>query len=152
MLEEKTQLPVLGVVPYLRVDIEDEDSLAPRLQSKSAVKPLDAAVLRLPHISNFTDFNPFESMEGVSINETTGELTVDSKAVLGVISIKATDSQNTEISVQKDVKLQYTDLRMAKEDLSEFKIDTSVPVTENLNLITKGTLEVQFLGVAVMKT
>ena len=46
MLEEKTQLPVLGVVPYLRVDIEDEDSLAPRLQSKSAVKPLDAAVLR----------------------------------------------------------------------------------------------------------
>ena len=80
-----------------------------------------------------------ESMEGVSINETTGELTVDSKAVLGVISIKATDSQNTEISVQKDVKLQYTDLRMAKEDLSEFKIDTSVPVTDNLNLITKGT-------------
>ena len=60
MLEEKTQLPVLGVVPYLRVDIEDEDSLAPRLQSKSAVKPLDAAVLRLPHISNFTDFMPLE--------------------------------------------------------------------------------------------
>ena len=28
MLEEKTHLPVLGVVPYLRVDIEDEDSLA----------------------------------------------------------------------------------------------------------------------------
>ena len=60
MLEEKTQLPVLGVVPYLRVDIEDEDSLAPRLQNKSAVKPLDAAVLRLPHISNFTDFMPLE--------------------------------------------------------------------------------------------
>ena len=34
MLEEKTQLPVLGVVPYLRVDIEDEDSLAPRLQQQ----------------------------------------------------------------------------------------------------------------------
>ena len=60
MLEEKTQLPVLGVVPYLRVDIEDEDSLAPRLQSKNAVKPLDAAVLKLPHISNFTDFMPLE--------------------------------------------------------------------------------------------
>ena len=60
MLEKKTQLSVLGVVPYLRVDIEDEDSLAPRLQSKSAVKPLDAAVLRLPHISNFTDFMPLE--------------------------------------------------------------------------------------------
>ena len=60
MLEEKTHLPVVGVVPYLKVDIEDEDSLAPRLQSKSAVKPLDAAVLKLPHISNFTDFMPLE--------------------------------------------------------------------------------------------
>ena len=60
MLEEKTHLPVLGVVPYLHVDIEDEDSLAERLEQKNAVKPLDVAVLRLPHISNFTDFMPLE--------------------------------------------------------------------------------------------
>ena len=60
MLEEKTRLPVLGVVPYLPVDIEDEDSLSQRLEGGSAVKPLDAAVLRLPHISNFTDFIPLE--------------------------------------------------------------------------------------------
>ena len=60
MLEEKTHLPVLGVVPYLRVDIEDEDSLSSRLESSTAVKPLDAAILRLPHISNFTDFMPLE--------------------------------------------------------------------------------------------
>ena len=60
MLEEKTHLPVLGVVPYTRADIEDEDSLSERLQSSKAVKPLDAAVMRLPHISNFTDFMPLE--------------------------------------------------------------------------------------------
>ena len=60
MLEEKTRLPVLGVVPYTRADIEDEDSLSERLQSSKAVKPLDAAVVRLPHISNFTDFMPLE--------------------------------------------------------------------------------------------
>ena len=60
MLEERTRLPVLGVVPYLPVDIEDEDSLSQRLEGGSAVKPLDAAVLRLPHISNFTDFIPLE--------------------------------------------------------------------------------------------
>ena len=34
MLEEKTHLPVLGVVPYLRVDIEDEDSLSSRLEEQ----------------------------------------------------------------------------------------------------------------------
>ena len=44
MLEEKTHLPVFGVVPYLKVDIEDEDSLSDRLQVKNAVKPLDAAI------------------------------------------------------------------------------------------------------------
>ena len=39
MLEDKTHLPVLGVVPYLRVDIEDEDSLSERLEKKDAVRP-----------------------------------------------------------------------------------------------------------------
>ena len=60
MLEEKTRLPVVGVVPYLKVDIEDEDSLSERLQQKNAVKPLDVAIVRLPYISNFTDFMPLE--------------------------------------------------------------------------------------------
>ena len=60
MLEEKTGLPVLGVVPYLHVEIEDEDSLSERLNVRDAVKPLDVAVIRLPHISNFTDFIPLE--------------------------------------------------------------------------------------------
>lgn len=61
MLEEKTGLPVLGVVPYLPVDLDDEDSLAPRLTRRREDKPLDIAVLRLPHISNFTDFAPLEA-------------------------------------------------------------------------------------------
>ena len=60
MLEEKTHLPVVGVVPYLKVDIEDEDSLSQRLESRDGKKPLDAAILRLPHLSNFTDFMPLE--------------------------------------------------------------------------------------------
>ena len=73
MLEEKTHLPVFGVVPYLKVDIEDEDSLSDRLQVKNAVKPLDAAIVRLPHISNFTDFMPLEQhpLLGVRYVQTT---------------------------------------------------------------------------------
>ena len=34
MLEEKTHLPVVGVIPYLKVDIEDEDSLSQRLEMR----------------------------------------------------------------------------------------------------------------------
>ena len=59
-LEEKTGVPVLGVVPYLRVDVDDEDSLAPALTRRDVHRPIDIAVVRLPHISNFTDFSPLE--------------------------------------------------------------------------------------------
>ncbi len=60
MLEEKTRVPVLGVVPYAAVDLEDEDSLAPCLRQTEARRPVDLAVIRLPRISNFTDFTPLE--------------------------------------------------------------------------------------------
>ena len=58
------------------MDIEDEDSLSDRLQQKNAVKPLDVAILRLPHISNFTDFMPLEQhpLLGVRYMQTTREL------------------------------------------------------------------------------
>ncbi len=58
VLEEKAGIPILGVVPYLAVDIDDEDSLSPRLAQQRSVKPVDVAVIRLPRISNFTDFAP----------------------------------------------------------------------------------------------
>ncbi|MDD4781333.1 MAG: cobyric acid synthase CobQ, partial [Tissierellia bacterium] len=57
----------LGVVPYLNVDIEDEDSLSVRLVSTIGKKLIDIAVIRLPHISNFTDFNVFSIIKGVSV-------------------------------------------------------------------------------------
>ena len=60
MLEERTGLPVLGVIPYVRADLDEEDSLAPMLEQKRKRRDLDIAVIRLPHISNFTDFAPLE--------------------------------------------------------------------------------------------
>ena len=84
MLEEKTRLPVVGVVPYLKVDIEDEDSISDRLQQKNAVKPLDVAIVRLPHISNFTDFMPLEQhpLLGVRYVQAARELGVPDLIIL----------------------------------------------------------------------
>ncbi len=59
-LEELTGVPVLGVVPYVRADIDDEDSLSERLLHTQGHRPIDVAVIRLPRISNFTDFAPLE--------------------------------------------------------------------------------------------
>lgn len=67
MLREKTGIPVLGVVPYGRWDIDDEDSLAPRLAHTKAERPVDIAVIRLPRISNFTDFAPLESHPALGV-------------------------------------------------------------------------------------
>lgn len=58
---------VLGVVPYTNADIDDEDSLSERISRISRGNGADIAVIRLPHISNFTDFTPFECAEGVSL-------------------------------------------------------------------------------------
>ena len=66
MLEEKCACPVLGVVPYTETGIGDEDSLTDRFLSKEK-KSFDIAVIRLAHISNFTDFDVFEQFEDVSV-------------------------------------------------------------------------------------
>lgn len=67
MLRDKTGVPVLGVVPYGHWDIDDEDSLAPRLSHTRAERPVDIAVIRLPRISNFTDFAPLESHPALGV-------------------------------------------------------------------------------------
>ena len=66
-LENLTKIPVLGVVPYLHVDIDEEDSLSPLLSRTQAHKPLDIAVIRFPRISNFTDFAPLETHPLMSV-------------------------------------------------------------------------------------
>ena len=68
MLEERGGVKVAGVVPYMHLSIEDEDSLSGQLDNHD-VGVIDLAVIRFPRISNFTDFNVFERLEGVSVQE-----------------------------------------------------------------------------------
>lgn len=77
MLEEMCGVPVLGVVPYLPVELDDEDSLAPSLSRTEARRAIDIAVLRLPRISNFTDFSPLEAHAALGVRY------VDRAAALG---------------------------------------------------------------------
>ena len=66
-LEQLCGIPVAGVIPYAHVDIDDEDSLTERFDRSKDRKLLDIAVIRVPRISNFTDFSPFEHYENVSL-------------------------------------------------------------------------------------
>ena len=67
MLENICDRPVVGVAPYMDIDVEDEDSLSERMSDHKEVGQIDIAAIRLPRISNFTDFNIFESIPGVSV-------------------------------------------------------------------------------------
>ncbi len=67
MLEEITKKPVIGVIPYLYLDVDDEDSLSERLEKKIVDNVIDIAVIRVPRLSNFTDFNALEYIPGVSV-------------------------------------------------------------------------------------
>ena len=70
MLEEKGGVPVAGVVPYMPLSLEDEDSLTERFAPKKEGL-IDIAVIHYPRISNFTDFNVFEQMPEVSVRYVT---------------------------------------------------------------------------------
>ena len=62
-LEEKTGIPVIGVLPYFKLHIPSEDSVS--LEDKrnpKNEKGIEIVVIRLPRISNFTDFEPLEEL------------------------------------------------------------------------------------------
>jgi adenosylcobyric acid synthase len=63
-LEKRTNKPVLGVIPYFRgIRIAQEDSVyLEERRDGSAIKGVDIAIMRLPHISNYDDFDPLEEM------------------------------------------------------------------------------------------
>lgn len=83
MLEELCNIPVAGVVPYMQVELEDEDSLSGALEGRAgnaaevlldgkagntAAAPLvDIAVIRFPRIANFTDFNVLSAIPCVRV-------------------------------------------------------------------------------------
>jgi len=70
MLEERGGKPVTGVLPYMKISVDDEDSLSERLTSKEKGL-VNIAVVRFPRISNFSDFSVFERIPGVKVQYVT---------------------------------------------------------------------------------
>lgn len=68
-IESLTNVPVLGVLPWLEVDLEDEDGVALQIgkYDGKTEKVLDIVVAQLPHISNFTDFNALATQPDVRL-------------------------------------------------------------------------------------
>ena len=67
MLEERIHIPVLGVITWMDVELEDEDSVTERFERLSGAGDLDVAVVKLKHISNFTDFQSLALQPGARV-------------------------------------------------------------------------------------
>lgn len=66
MLEERTEVPNLGVVPHFRLQLEEEDGAVEEINTEIKNK-IDVAVVMLPHISNFTDVDAIKAEEDISV-------------------------------------------------------------------------------------
>ncbi len=68
-LEEKAGLPVTGVIPYFRdISIAQEDSVfLEHSKPQPGTFQIDIAVIRMPHISNFDDYDPLSKENGVRV-------------------------------------------------------------------------------------
>jgi adenosylcobyric acid synthase len=73
-LEKMTGVPVLGIIPYEYLSIPSEDSVSIDDKRSSGLLDIDIAVVRLPLISNFTDFEPLERAARVRYVPLDGEL------------------------------------------------------------------------------
>ena len=100
IIEEEFKIPVLGVVPFrpFNLGFEDSESLMNYIQETSNAI-LKVGVIKLPHISNFTDFEP---------------LVVDTEIALSFIS-NASDARNCDLVVIPGSKRVVDDLAWLKE-------------------------------------
>jgi adenosylcobyric acid synthase len=68
ILEARSGLPVLGVLPFLpNMGVPEEDAVALDTSNEALPARLDIAVIRLPHIANFDDFDPLRAEPGVRL-------------------------------------------------------------------------------------
>lgn len=113
-LESLTGVPVLGVVPYTQVEIDDEDSLSPRLQAASARRAVDIAAIRLPRISNFTDLTALERHPALGVRY------VDRPERLGkpdLVVLPGTKSTLADLDWLRRTGLADAILRLAQQDV-----------------------------------
>ena len=112
ILEEKSDIPVLGVVPYLYdLFIPEEDAVAlenPFEKNNTETEALDIVVIHLPRIANFDDFDPLDAEPNLRIRYVDSAEQVGNPAAIIIPGTKSTindlawmRSQGLDKAIQK---------------------------------------------------
>lgn len=115
MLEAKINKPCLGIVPYMNIRIDDEDSVTERFKVRHQGQ-IRIGIIKLPYISNFSDFTPLELEEDVSLT-----YIEDKNQIKDMDMIIIPGSKNT----LKDLQYIY-DMRMDEDIYKEYKAGTTI--------------------------
>ena len=107
-LEELTGVPVLGIVPYGNIDIEDEDRVTDKLR-KLTDGTINIAVINLNHLSNFTDMDPLKRIKDVSIDYVDEPYELD-KADIIIIPGSKNTIHDMEIMREKKMDIKIKEL------------------------------------------
>lgn len=99
-LESRSRIPVLGVVPFLRdLTLDQEDSLDRQglRQAEFSTKRINIAVVLLPHMSNFTDFNVLAEEDDVALKYVDVPAALDGADIVIIPGSKSTQADLSHI-------------------------------------------------------
>jgi adenosylcobyric acid synthase len=125
MIEEIIKRPVLGVIPYLKLGIDDEDSVTERLEplrAGSSGAAIRVAIVKLPHISNFTDFNPLERVPGVGLGYVDDPAALKRLGQPDLIVLPGTKNTIDDLRYIRECGLEAEILRLRAEGVPVFGI------------------------------
>lgn len=71
LTEKKGKVPVLGVVPYIYESLENESLVNNQFEVEENDQVIEVVVIKLPHMSDYVDFNPFECLDEVALKYAT---------------------------------------------------------------------------------
>lgn len=90
-LSDLIGIPVLGVIPFMDIDLEDEDSVTERFKKNTlAGAEVKAGIIELPYMSNFTDFNNLYRESGVGVEYVKNPAQLDGKDLVIIPGSKNT--------------------------------------------------------------
>lgn len=151
MIEEIIKVPCVGVVPYFKLALEDEDG-AIEFNSKVTNK-IDIAVIKLPHISNFTDLDALKIEEDVSVRFITNDEEFGNPDMLIIPGSKNTieDLMYLRISGLEDTIKNYSQYgfilgicggyqMLGKTIKDPYEVETSLGEIEGMNLLDVDTI------------
>ncbi|KAF0194723.1 MAG: adenosylcobyric acid synthase [Bacillota bacterium] len=113
LLDDLTHKPVLGVIPYLfNLDVDEEDSVSLDNWHHTSPADVNIAVIKLPRISNFTDFAPLACEAGVRLFYTTS---CDDILAADVVIIPGTKNTVADLAFLRETGLAEVLLSAAQQ-------------------------------------